>query len=166
MRQSEASSFARDLRVPGLRHLACTLSVWLLIVSPTVFASEVAAEVPIQTLYAGELSKKDKSIRGGWRIERRESGAVLVLREDFKARSGPDLKVFLSPTDFSSLRGGNAVAGSIALGELKSNRGSQEYVIPAGVDLGAFKSVIVHCEAYSVVWGGSALVAASGADGQ
>lgn len=113
-----------------------------------------------QVLYVGELTKKDKSIRGTWHIEQRHDGAVLVLGEDFKTRSGPDLKVFLSPTAFTSLRGSNAVDGSIVLGELKSTRGEQEYAIPAGLDLDAFSSVIVHCEAYSVLWGGSQLNAA------
>lgn len=159
MRQSAASSSSSVLGFSGQRFLAGALSALILLVSPFVWASDSEAAAPTQTLFAGELAKKDKSIRGGWHIEQRDSGAVLVLGDDFKTRSGPDLKVFLSPMAFSTLRGSNATDGSVELGELKSTRGSQEYAIPANVDLDAFSSVIVHCEAYSVLWGGSALAA-------
>jgi len=33
----------------------------------------------------------------------------------------------------------------------------QEYEIPAGIDIADFASLLVHCEAYSVLWGGAAI---------
>ena len=62
-----------------------------------------------------------------------------------------------SPLSASSLSGRNALNGALKLGVLKTNKGGQEYVIPAGTDLSQFSSVIVHCEAYSVLWGGGSL---------
>lgn len=163
MQQPEASISAGHFRVRGQRLLAKVFAALFLIAGQAAIAAETLNAGSSAALFAGELTKKGKSIRGGWRIEQRESGAVLVLGDDFKTRSGPDLKVFLSPTAFSSLRGSNALDGSVVLGELKSTRGTQEYAIPAGVNLSAFNSVIVHCEAYSVLWGGSQLKAVSGA---
>jgi hypothetical protein len=67
------------------------------------------------------------------------------------------LKIFLSPTALSDVTGKTAVNGSINIGELKSTKGAQEYEIPAGVNLSDYASVLVHCEEYSVLWGGSDL---------
>ena len=53
--------------------------------------------------------------------------------------------------------GNNAVDGSLNIGELKKTKGAQEYEVPAGVNLGDYGSVLVHCEAYSVLWGGGDL---------
>lgn len=99
--------------------------------------------------------KKSKSIKGSFHIVERGEKTFVVFSDDFKAKRGPDLKVFLSPTSIRSANGKNAIKGSIKLGKLQTNKGAQEYEIPAGVDLATFESVLVHCEAYSVLWGGS-----------
>ena len=43
------------------------------------------------------------------------------------------------------------------LGALESTKGTQDYVLPEGVSLSDFDSVLVHCEQFSVLWGGGAL---------
>jgi len=50
-----------------------------------------------------------------------------------------------------------AVPGSLLIAPLKSNKGAQSYVIPAGTDLSQYKSVIIHCEAYTKLWSASDL---------
>ncbi|MEM7568578.1 MAG: DM13 domain-containing protein [Pseudomonadota bacterium] len=111
-----------------------------------------------QTVQApAKFVKKSKSIRGDVRVEQRGDQQVIVFSDSFKARSGPDLKVFLSPQSIKSATGRNATRGAIKLGELKTTKGAQEYVVPKGVDLAAYGSVLVHCEAYSVLWGGAAI---------
>jgi len=109
------------------------------------------------TLAAGSFVTKQKSIVGSWTIETEGEDRVLKFSEDFKTRSGPDLKVFLSPTAFGSVNGRNAVKGSVQLAVLKQTKGTQSYKIPSSIDLSAFKSLLVHCEKYSVLWGGSSL---------
>jgi len=42
--------------------------------------------------------------------------------------------------------------GSLLIAPLQSNKGAQTYVIPAGTDLSNYKSVIIHCEAYTKLW--------------
>jgi hypothetical protein len=39
--------------------------------------------------------------------------------------------------------------GFIDLGALKGNRGSQNYAIPAGTDLSAFKSAVIWCRRFA-----------------
>ena len=55
------------------------------------------------------------------------------------------------------MNGKNAVVGSLNLGALIKNKGPQEYEIPAGTDLSQFSTVLVHCEAYAILWGGGSL---------
>ena len=101
--------------------------------------------------------KKKYKIKGTWSLTQRDGQSFIVFSDDFKTKNGPDLKIFLSPKSTADVNGKNAVEGSINLGVLKSNKGAQEYAIPAGTDLSTFSTVLVHCEAYSILWGGGAL---------
>ena len=120
-------------------------------------AMPAQAEIAATTAISGDFVKKQKSIRGSWEVVQRGDQTVIVFADNFKAKNGPDLKVFLSPKTVSSVNGKTATDGSVLLGKLTSTRGTQEYVVPAGVDLADFESVLVHCEAYSVLWGGGDL---------
>ncbi len=81
----------------------------------------------------------------------------IEFSKDFRARSAPDLRLFLSPLEASSVTGGNAMREAVRLGLLKSNTGVQRFEIPVDTDLGRIRSVVVHCEQYSKLWGTSPL---------
>lgn len=101
--------------------------------------------------------KKKYKIQGSWSLTERNGVHYISFSNDFKTKNGPDLKVFLSPRSVNDVSGKTAVGGSLNLGVLKSNKGAQEYAIPAGTDLSKFSTVLVHCQAYSVLWGGGSL---------
>ena len=131
-------------------------------VSGTAHAADIApaaqtASVQTQTSAPAAFQKKTYKLSGAITVEQRGSSTFIVFSDDFKTKRGPDLKVFLSRNDVASSTGTNAVPASIRLGELKSNRGGQEYELPAGVNIADFKSVLVHCEAFSKLWGGADL---------
>lgn len=88
-----------------------------------------------------------------------QEGGKTIIRfsDDFKTKKGPDLKIFLSPQTVGEVTGKTALDGAVTLGVLKSNKGTQDYVVPNGVSLANFSSVLIHCEAYSVLWGGGRL---------
>ena len=67
------------------------------------------------------------------------------------------MKVFLSPQSIDAVNGKTAIDGAVLLGVLQNKKGGQDYIVPEGVDLANFGSVLVHCEAYSKLWGGGAL---------
>ena len=115
----------------------------------------VTAQAPNQTLAQADFQKKTYSLKGGITVEQRGSQTVIVFSDDFRTRSGPDLKVFLSRNDVAGSTGTNATTGAVRLGVLKDNRGAQEYVLPEGVNIADFNSVLVHCEAFSKLWGGA-----------
>lgn len=112
----------------------------------------IAAELP-----SGTFIKKKKKLKGAWEVVQRGDKTFIVFADDFRAAKGPDLKIFLSPKSVSDVNGDTAVNGSLNIGELKATKGAQEYEVPAGVNLSDYSSVLVHCEAYSVLWGGGDL---------
>ena len=106
---------------------------------------------------SGDFVRKSKRLKGSWMVEQRDGKTFIVFADDFRAANGPDLKIFLSPKSIADATGKNAVDGSINIGELKNTKGTQEYEVPAGINLADYGSVLVHCEAYSVLWGGGNL---------
>lgn len=98
------------------------------------------------------FAKKKYKVAGTVTIIEENGQTILRLSEDFKTKSGPDLKIFLSPLSASDVTGSTATSGALSLGALESNKGGSDYVLPAGVSLSNFQSILVHCEAYSVLW--------------
>lgn len=135
---------------------ALTLAVALPVAAPALTAPAAQAEAA-QTLPSGDFVRKSKRLKGSYEVVQRGDQTVIVFSKDFRAAGGPDLKVFLSPKNVSQATGKNATEGSVLLAELSSTRGTQEYIVPAGVNLADFGSVLVHCEEFAVLWGGSDL---------
>lgn len=104
---------------------------------------------------SGTWINKSKAIKGGWSIEKRGDQHVISFSDKFRTKGGPDLKVFLSPQSINKVTGKNATDGAELVAVLKSTKGSQEYVLPANIDVSNFDSLLIHCEAYSVLWGGA-----------
>lgn len=152
------SAIFNSARKPDARRgrLSCLVLVLLVSALPLLSGAVAAAAEPA-SVAAGELQKRSKALSGSWQIVEREGAQVLVLDDAFRARPGPDLKLFLSPSPFAAVTAGTALNGALLLGELKSNTGAQEYLVPAGTDLSNYDSVLVHCEKYAVLWGGDDL---------
>ncbi len=75
-----------------------------------------------------------------------------VLRfEDFRSKNGPDLHVYLSTEAPKSTFAGLGEA-EIHLGALKGNVGNQNYEIPADIDLSRYRSVVIYCVPFKVVF--------------
>ncbi|MEO9970941.1 MAG: DM13 domain-containing protein [Hyphomonadaceae bacterium] len=131
----------------------------LTFVAPTAFAQADAAVSTASeaALPSGEFIKKKKKLKGDWSVVERDGNTYIQFDENFRAARGPDLKIFLSPSDVASVTGDTAVDGSLNLGELQSTKGAQEYLVPEGVNLADYSSVLVHCEQYAVLWGGGDL---------
>ena len=92
------------------------------------------------------------ALEGSFRIEHEGDRSFLVLGPEFRAKSAPDLKVFLSERPPGDGTGQNATREAVRLGRLEQFEGRQRYLIPEGTDLAAFSTVLVHCEAYSKLW--------------
>lgn len=121
-------------------------------VAVAAVASTAAAQEQETVLFSGGWTKVSANASGTWRIVERGGERFVELSDDFRTQNAPDLKIFLSPQPSSSLNGKNAADGAVLIAQLTSNRGAQVYKIPARVDLSAYYTIMIHCEAYSKLW--------------
>ena len=76
---------------------------------------------------------------------------LVFLDEDFEVGPGPAFHVYLVPK--AEVRSTDDVKGTmyVDLGKLRSFKGSQNYTVPAGVDLKKFPSVVIWCAQFGVL---------------
>ena len=128
----------------------------MLITGAAAEAQRVTDAASIATvLYSGTLwEKHSNAIEGEFRIVERTDGTrALVLSSDFSTKAGPDLKLVLSPRERESVTRKNVLAQSHVVAAMRSPRGAQEYELPGSVDLSRYKTLAVHCEKYTKLWG-------------
>jgi len=111
-------------------------------------------------LAQGTFVSHEHSTTGTARIVRKADGALQLELVGLATSDGPDLRVWL--TDHAVTPGTAGAEGFdkgkyLELGHLKGNRGDQVYAIPAGTDLGAYRSVTIWCIRFSVSFGAAAL---------
>ena len=131
------------------RRLFLVLALGALVTWPTL-----AAE---QTLAQGSWTTKGYDIAGQWKIVQEEGKLFVVLDPAFRTKKAPDLKIFLSPKPLAQLNNRNATQDSLRVGPLQKSRGAQRLEIPSGTSLDEYKTVLIHCEKFSKLWGGAAL---------
>jgi len=76
---------------------------------------------------------------------------VVFLGEDFEVGPGPAFHVYLVPE--ANVRVSSYVKGTmfVDLGRLRAFKGSQNYAIPAGIDLDDYPSVVIWCAEFGVL---------------
>lgn len=125
--------------------LASPLFIRSELVEPTPDA--VAAAQPDEmVILAGEVVGADEFHTGSGRVAilKVAPGSYVLRFEDFSVLNGPDLRVYLSPDPSGYAR------GAVEIGKLKATDGSFNYELPAGIDLSAFRSVVIWCQPFEV----------------
>jgi hypothetical protein len=120
--------------------------------------SETMPELTAVELNRGNFTEIDAVHKGkGEAILYQISDGTGLLRfENFEVTNGPDLHVFL--TTVADPRSEDWHNGQeLDLGSLKGNIGSQNYEIPAEVDLSQYKSVIIYCVPFRVTFSTASL---------
>jgi hypothetical protein len=77
-------------------------------------------------------------------------GAQVLRLEDFSVTNGPDLHVLLATSSAPTSR--DDLGEYVDLGSLKGNIGNQNYEIAVGTDVSKFKSVVIYCQPFHVVF--------------
>ena len=77
-------------------------------------------------------------------------GSLLLRFDPFRVTNGPDLHVLLAANPGPRKRG--ELGEYVDLGSIKGNVGAQNYPVPAGTDITAFKSVVIYCKPFHVVF--------------
>jgi Electron transfer DM13 len=82
---------------------------------------------------------------------------LLHLESDFEVGPGPKFHVYLVPD--KNITPATEVARTmfVDLGRLRAFKGSQNYPVPAGVNLAGFGSVVIWCEQFGVLISPAAL---------
>jgi hypothetical protein len=116
--------------------------------APSPSAAEGPQEQPPTLLASGRFRSGAHETAGRARlIDIPDGGRVLTLT-GFRTDPGPDLRVYLVPGDGSSTK------DAVDLGQLRGNKGDQQYDVPAGAPAGG---VVVWCRAFSVAFGSADL---------
>ncbi len=128
--------------------------------SPLLF-DEVVTETltEAQVIATGTFRDADRAHKGqgGAAIVALPGGGHEVQLTAFEVTNGPDLEVWLSvhpdPEKSSDVSGNQWVS----LGQLKGNVGDQAYAVPAGTDVTVFRSVVIWCEQFGVLFSPASL---------
>jgi hypothetical protein len=124
-------------------------------VPPGSGSAPSASAGPVE-LASGTFISREHETHGTARVLKLPDGQVLVRFEGFATSNGPLLVVWLSRNTASG--DDAAFADQHAdLGPLKGNLGDQNYVVPGGVDVTAYTSVVVWCDRFNVSFGAADL---------
>ena len=132
---------------------------------PKATAKASAAPRPVHPvkLATGSLISHEHDTEGKVAILRLADGSRVLRLEGLDTSDGPDLEVWLSDARVLEGKAGWHVFDDgryRSLGQLKGNRGNQNYVIPASVELDDFRSVSIWCNRFNVSFGAAELAKA------
>lgn len=120
--------------------------------SATAGADEDDAAAMITTIFTGDFVDRSHPTSGVADVLNDGSTQRFLRFEDFETDNGPDLNVYLS----TAPAGADTDAFDddfIDLGDLKGNIGTQNYEIPADVDLDRYSTVVIWCVRFGVAFG-------------
>lgn len=96
-----------------------------------------------QLLLQGEFYAVAHTGRGTVNIYMPADGSLVLRLEDFEVEEGADLHVFLTTQDPVSNSQSTELEGGVDLGQLMGLVGDQIYVLPEGLDLRSYSSVVI-----------------------
>ena len=133
----------------GISALVVGLPLAWYLGSPLLITTELVERSPSSgtVVASGEFAGADEFHFGSGTASIVETapGRYALRFDDFAVRNGPDLFVYLSPEV-------GYAADAIELGALKASEGSFTYELPEGVDPSTFRSAVVWCRAFSVLF--------------
>lgn len=101
---------------------------------------------------SGQFEDADSFHQGSGTATLYQAAAEQLVRlEDFEVTNGPDLVVLLSRHPAPRTRA-DLGEDYIDLGSLKGNIGNQNYSVPAGVDTTGYRSVVIYCKPFHVLF--------------
>lgn len=127
---------------------------------PGVTASpgmSATSDTPRSIISHGSFGSAAHDTSGQVQLMTGADGARFLRIENLDTSNGPDLRVWLSDQPANSA----AAAGNgqwLDLGDLRANRGSLTYPVPAEADLARYRSVVIWCRRFSVAFGAASLV--------
>jgi hypothetical protein len=119
------------------------------------------AEVGSRVLARGMFRSVAHSTTGTATIHRLENGDRVLRLTDFATSNGPDVRIVLVAAADANDNATVTQSATIELGQLKGNKGDQNYLLPSGVDLEQYRAVTIWCHRFSVNFGTAPLMRAT-----
>ena len=112
------------------------------------------SDVSLTVVRQGRFSDADRAHKGQGLAEVLQTvdGTYLLRLSEFQVTNGPDLKVWLVTADNPTASRDVSAAEWLSLGPLKGNIGDQIYPIPADAEIDRYRSVVIWCERFSVLF--------------
>ena len=151
--------------VAGTVGFVAGAAAWYLF-SPLLFDEVVAEAAPrsdaLAPVASGAFRDADRAHKGTGTATVLSSDDETVLRlTEFEVTNGPDLEVWLVKAGEIGSSADVKASEWLSLGQLKGNVGDQNYTVPAGTDLRAYRSVVIWCEQFGVLFSAADLAPAS-----
>ncbi len=108
-------------------------------------------------LRAGSFVSRAHDTAGKAQVFDTSTSPTLSLDSTFTTSNGPDVRVYLVSDTSADQPDESFAKNFVDLGGLKGNIGSQNYVIPASVDLTKYRTVVLWCKRFSVSFGAADL---------
>ncbi len=155
----EALSLLPDEKRNGMRHEIMRAAEGM---PDKVVTDDMSAPTP-ELVATGTFTDADDIHKGSGDalLYRLNDGSHLLRFENFRTTNGPDLVVYLASHGAPASAGDVTDAGFLSLGKLKGNVGNQNYRIPANVDISAYRSAVIWCELFGVLFSPASLTPAS-----
>lgn len=113
-----------------------------------------------RVLLSGELISHEHETSGTVNVLELADGSRVLRLEELATSDGPDVHVWLSDAAVVDSNDGWFVfddGDHHDLGEIKANRGNQNYELPRDLDLDRFSSVSLWCDRFNVSFGAAEL---------
>ena len=124
--------------------------------SPLFLNQAVAEGMPAEGALTaqGRFTDSDSSHRGegAAKLFRLPDGAHLLRFEAFRVTNGPELHVLLAGNPEPKTKADLDAGRYVDLGRLKGNMGDQNYALQRDLDLSAFRSVVIYCLPFQVIF--------------
>ena len=121
---------------------------------PPADESDAIAAANVQ-LSSGEFFSLAHGTTGTAAVVELAEGSRVLTFTDLDGDNGPDLRVYLVE---GPVNGNGDGADFVDLGDLKGNKGNQQYEIGTNVGLDRFDTVVIWCRAFSVGFGAATLM--------
>ncbi|NNH75824.1 DM13 domain-containing protein [Nocardia uniformis] len=128
--------------------------------APTISGPATPGVPEPKTVYTGTFIAHEHATTGTVRVIQLGDGRRVLRLEDLDTSDGPALFVWLSDAEVLPGSDGWGVFDDgeyLNLGNLKGNKGSQNYDIPADADLTTLRSVSIWCDRFNVSFGAAEL---------
>ena len=131
----------------------------MLVVHPTLEVKSVADLIALAKAKPGDVLYATAG-KGTATVYKLANGKRILRLTHFKTDNGPDLHVRLIAANDARNTASVAKTDHVELGQLKGNKGSQNYDVPENVDLSKYKVVSIWCNRFSVNFAAAPLTAA------